>query len=181
MAKYIEGERIYLRPVKKSDYEELDALMDDWQVLADTGSVYPNTEKELEALIERCQDTNDRVWFVIIDKATNKIIGETGFLHIFYPWRTSDFTLELWDKSFWGKGIGKETAKLMFAYGFGFLNLHRLAVGVVEKNARAVKFWKSVGFREEGRQVQGYYSDGAYSDFVMMYLLEDDCRENRLS
>lgn len=176
MAKYLEGDRVYLRTLKKSDLEELDSLMDDRETLALTGSVYPNTEKELEEGIERCQSTDSRVWFAIVDKNTHRIIGETGFLRIFMPWRTSDFTLEIWNKDYWGKGIGREVATLMFDYGFNYLNLHRLAIGVVEKNARALRFWERVGFKEEGRQKEGYYSEGRYSDFVMMYLLEDEYR-----
>jgi len=179
MAKYIEGKRIYLRTLKKSDLEELDLLMDDWKIMALTGSIYPNTEKELDESIERCQNTESRIWFGIIDKESNRIIGETGFLRMFTPWRTSDFTLEIWNNEYWGKGIGKEVAELMFEYGFNYLNFHRLSIGVVEKNERAIKFWKNVGFAEEGRQREGFFSDGKYSDFIMMSLLEDDYRSKK--
>lgn len=176
MSKYLEGEKIYLRTIRPGDFEELYELMDDSRVLRMTGSVYPNTEKALRESIERSQSTDSRIWFVIVDKATDRIIGETGFLRIFMAWRTSDFSLEIWNREYWGKGIGKEVAGLMFDYGFNYLNFHRLAIGVVEKNHRAMKFWKTVGFIEEGRQVQGFFSEGEYSDFVMMYLLEDDYR-----
>ncbi len=95
------------------------------------------------------------------------------------PWRTTDFTLEIWDQQYWGQGYGKEVAALMFEYGFDYLNFHRLAIGVVEKNERAMKFWKSIGFQEEGRQIEGFFSAGVYSDFIMMYLLENKYREQR--
>lgn len=175
----MEGKRIILRTVKKADLEELDSITDDWKIMSLTGSVHPNTEKELADGIERCQDTESRIWFVIVDKQTNKIIGETGFLRIFMPWRTSDFTLEIWNKDYWGKGIGKEVSDLMFEYGFNYLNLHRLAIGVVEKNEKAIKFWKKIGFIEEGKQIQGFFSEGVYSDFIMMYYLEDHYRANK--
>lgn len=72
MAKFLEGNRVILRTLKKSDLEELDSIMDDWKILALTGRVYPNTEKPLEDGIERCQNTDSRIWFVIIDKETKK-------------------------------------------------------------------------------------------------------------
>ena len=181
MAKYLESKRIYLRTLKKTDIDELDSIMNDWQTQVLTGSVYPNTETELEEAIDRCQRTDSRVWFAVIDKKTHKIIGETGFLRIFMPWRTTDLTIEIWDKNYWGKGYGKEIASLMFEYGFNYLNLHRMAIGVVEKNERAIKFWKSIGFKEEGRQIDGFYSEAKYSDFIMLYILEDDYRRNRFS
>lgn len=179
MPKYLEGERIFLRTFNRGDLLELNELMDDRGTLVLTGMVFPNTEKELEEAYERCQRTDTRVWFVIVDKEKNRIIGETGFLRIFMPWRTTDFTLEIWDRGYWGKGYGKEVAALMFEYGFDYLNFHRISIGVVEKNERAMKFWKSVGFKEEGRQIEGFFSEGEYSDFVMMYLLEKDYREKK--
>ncbi|PKK88541.1 MAG: GNAT family N-acetyltransferase [Candidatus Wallbacteria bacterium HGW-Wallbacteria-1] len=177
MAKYLEGEKIFLRTIRPEDFEELYEIMNDCNVLRLTGSVYPNTEKKIRECIELSQNIDSRIWFVIVDKETDKIIGETGFLRIFMPWRTSDYSLEIWNKEYWGKGIGREVAGLMFDYGFNYLNFHRLAIGVVEKNQRAMRFWKSVGFIEEGRQVQGFFSEGEYSDFVMMYFLEDDYRK----
>ncbi|HPH96091.1 MAG TPA: GNAT family protein [Anaerolineaceae bacterium] len=179
MGKYLEGQRIYLRPYKKTDFAALDALLDDRGIQILTGSVYPISEKELEERIERCQKIDDQIWFVVIDKETDQIIGETGFLRIFMPWRTTDFSLEIWNKNFWGKGYGKEVAGLMFDYGFNFLNFHRMSIGVVEKNERAMRFWKSIGFKEEGRQIEGFFSEGVYSDFVMMAILENDYRANK--
>jgi diamine N-acetyltransferase len=179
MPKYLEGKRIFLRTIQRSDLMELNELMDDRGTLVLTGSVFPNTEKELEEFYERCQSTDTRVWFVIVEKEKNRIIGETGFLRIFMPWRTTEFSLEIWDHEYWGKGYGKEVAALMFDYGFDYLNFHRMAIGVVEKNGRAMKFWKSIGFKEEGRQIDGFYSEGEYSDFVMMYLLENDYRQKK--
>lgn len=177
MAVYLKDKRVYLRTLKRSDLNELDTLMDDRNIQVLTGSVYPNTQKGMEDFIEKCQIIGSRIWFAIIDNESNKLIGETGFLRIFMPWRTSDFTLEIWNKNYWNKGYGKETAHLMLDYGFNFLNFHRIAIGVVEKNTRAMKFWQSIGFKEEGRQIEGFYSEGEYSDFIMMYLLEDDYRK----
>jgi len=109
MARYLEGKRLYLRTFRKADVEELDELMDDWPTQVMTGSVYPNTEKELEEAIDRWQRTDSRIWFAVIDKETNKIIGETGFLRIFMPWRTTDITIEIWDKKYWGKDMGRNS------------------------------------------------------------------------
>lgn len=139
-----------------------------------TGEVYPMTEEELYGFYERCQKTDNRIWFLIIDKATGKIIGETGLLRIFMPWRTSDFSMVIWDKAFWGAGYGKEAAKLMMDYAFNALNLNRLAIGVVGFNNRGLRFWNSIGFKEEGRQIEGYFCRGEYSDFIMMSLLKRD-------
>jgi RimJ/RimL family protein N-acetyltransferase len=177
MSSFLETERISLRTIGKADLVMLTALMSNREIGILSGEVYPITEKEMDDFFERTQKTEDRVWFVIEDKKTKEIIGETGFLRIFMPWRTSDYSLMIWNRNYWGIGYGKEISKEMLNYGFNYLNLHRIAIGVVENNKRAMKFWKSIGFIEEGKQKDGFFSEGRYSDFVMMYMLENDFRK----
>ena len=156
----------------------MSVLVQDREIDKLTGYVYPKTEKSWEDYYERNQNLDDRVWLLIVDKETGKIIGETGFIRIFMPWRIADFSLVIWDRSFWGKGYGKETSQLMFDYGFNHLNLNRLAIGVVGFNENGLRFWKSIGFVEEGKQNDGNFCNGRYSDFIMMYLLEKDYRKS---
>jgi len=61
-------------------------------------------------------------------------------------------------------------------YAFGYLNMHRVSLGVVGFNRRALRFYEKVGFKQEGIQRDGYYHDHAYHDFVMMSILEDEFR-----
>ncbi len=174
MNAFLKSERIELRTIQRADLPLLMELMSDREIGLLAGEVHPMTEKGYEAFYERCQKTEDRIWFLIVDRKTNKIIGETGFLRIFMPWRISDYSLVIWDRNYWDAGYGQETAKLMLDYGFNYLNFNRLAIGVVGFNVRGLKFWKRVGFKEEGRQVDGYFCKGVYSDFIMMYLLQKD-------
>lgn len=176
MGIFIKGKRIVLKTVGKQDLAELENLMSDREIGELTGEVHPATQRATEEFYEKCQRTDERIWFLIVDVQTGKIIGETGFLRIFAPWRTADFSLVIWDRSFWRKGYAKETAALMLDYGFNGLNFHRLAIGVADFNADGLKFWKSIGFKEEGRLIDGYFCRGEYRDFIMMYMLEDDYR-----
>jgi RimJ/RimL family protein N-acetyltransferase len=178
MGAFLKGNRIVLRTLRREDLKELASLMADREIGELTGEVYPLTEKEMDGFYEKCQKTDDRIWFLIIDAETDKIIGETGFLRIFTPWRTADYSLMIYDRAYWNKGFGKEAAALMLDYGFNALNFHRLAIGVVGFNGPALKFWKSIGFNEEGRQKDGYFCRGKYHDFIMMSLLESDYRKN---
>ena len=176
MKGFIEGKRIVLRALRKDDLEKLLHLMNNKEICDLTGEVYPTTEGEINEYYDRLQRTDNRISFVVIDKETNEIIGETGLLRIFAPWRTADLSIIIWDKKYWGKGYGKEIAKLIMDYAFNDINIHRLAIGVVGFNGNAIKFWKSVGFKEEGKQIEGYFKNGKYSDFIMMYILEDEHR-----
>ncbi len=176
MSVFFEGKKVRLRSIKKEDLPRLQNLMGEPETRRLVGEVFPVTEGGMEKFYQDCQETKDRIWMVIEDRETQRLVGETGFLRIFYPWRTADFSLILWDRRYQGQGYGRETAHLMLEYGFNTLNLHRVAIGVPAINKRGVAFWKSLGFREEGRQIEGFFSDGVFSDFVMMFLLEGDYR-----
>src|SRR5659263_561824 len=177
MNKFLEGNRIYLRPVEKEDLRIFPEWINDKEIQSLTGEVYPMTEKGFEEFYEGTQKTEDRIWFVIVDKEKNIVIGETGFLRIFNPWRTADLSIIIGKKEYWGKGIGKEVANLMLEYGFNNLNFHRLVIGVVGFNEIGLKFLESIGFIKEGTQREGYFHNGKYSDFIMMSLLEDEYRK----
>jgi hypothetical protein len=64
-----------------------------------------------------------------------------------------------------------EVAKLMLDYAFEHQNFHRVAIGVVGFNTKALNFYKPIGFQREGVQRDGYYYEHRYHDFVMMSLL----------
>ncbi|WP_225969063.1 GNAT family N-acetyltransferase [Treponema pedis] len=68
----------------------------------------------------------------------------------------------------------------MLDYGFNSLNFHRIAIGVVGLNERGLRFWKGIGFKEEGKQKDGFFNNGEYSDFIMMYLLEEEYRRTKI-
>ena len=82
-------------------------------------------------------------------------------------------TVVIGEKSAWGKGYGTEAGRLLLDLAFERLGFHRVSVGVVAFNRRALRFWRGLGFRKEGVQRDGYLCDGEYSDFVMMSILED--------
>ena len=108
---------------------------------------------------------------------SDRVIGEGGFLRIYHPWRSSDISIILGEKSAWGKGYGSEAMALMLDYGFGHLNLHRISLGVFDFNEAAIRFYEKTGFKREGVQRGGYYYDSAYHDIILMSILEDEYRE----
>jgi len=174
---FLEGKKVRLRSLMKEDLPRLQRLMGDRETREMAGEVYLVTEKGMQEFYDKFQETSNRIWLIIEDRETQKIIGETGFLRIFFPWKTADYSLILWDRSYRGKGYGREAAELMPDYGFNTINLHRVAIGVVVWNEGGIGFWKNIGFREEGRQIDGFLSGGKFADFVMLSLLEDDYRE----
>ena len=134
------------------------------------------SKAEAEAFYERVRNDEHRVWFIVALQENDRPIGEAGLLRMFPAWRTTDLTIILGEKDAWGQGYGTDAIHLLLDYAFGYLSFHRVAIGVVGFNERALRFYEKVGFKREGIQRDGYYYDHQYADFVMMSILEDEYR-----
>lgn len=173
---FLIGERVCLRPLENDDLVYIRKWTNDPEIRRLTGEVKPMSQVRGDEFFERVRSDRDREWFIIVVKENGKAIGETGLLRMFHAWRTTDLSIIIGEKEEWGKGYGTEAIKLLLDYAFGCLNFHRIAVGVVGFNERALRFYEAVGFEREGIQRDGYYHDHEYHDFVMMSLLEDEFR-----
>jgi diamine N-acetyltransferase len=177
---FLVGDHVYLRPTESEDLPFICRWANDPEIRKLTGEVLPMSMKKAAEFLEKIQEDKERVWFTVVLKENDRIIGETGLLRMFYPWRTTDLTLIIGEKDCWGKGYGTEAILLLLDYAFGYLNFHRVAVGVVGFNEKALQFYQKVGFKKEGIQRDGYYHNFEYHDFVMMSILEDEFQELNL-
>ena len=170
------GRRVCLRPLARQDLIYLRKWLEDAEIRGLIGEVASMSEADAEKFLEKVRADTERAWFVVVVKESNKVIGEAGLLRMDRAWRTTDISVIIWERQEWGKGYGSEALLLLLDYAFGHLKFHRVAIGVVSFNERALRFWERAGFRQEGVQRDGYYHDGKYHDFVMMSILEDEFR-----
>jgi len=168
------GKRVYLRPFSKNDLPYVQKWSNDSEIRRLTGEVAPMSRNEAEKFYRQLSTDKNRAWFVIVLKRGNRVIGEAGLLRMFRPWRCTDMSIIIGEKDVWEKGYGTEAGHLLLNYAFERLGFHRVAVGVVGFNERALRFWEGLGFKKEGVQRDGYYCDNKHSDFVMMSILEDE-------
>jgi RimJ/RimL family protein N-acetyltransferase len=175
---FLKGDRVYLRPVEPDDLAMIRKWVNDVELRGLIGSVHSMDRSGTEEWFKNLREDKNRIWFVVCLSENDRLIGEAGLLRVFYPWRTADLSLIIGEKDAWGKGYGTEAVHLLMDYAFGYLNLHRLAIGVVGFNERALRFWEKAGFKQEGIQRDGYFHGHKYSDFVMMSVLEDEYRDS---
>jgi diamine N-acetyltransferase len=172
------GERILLRPFSKRDLPHIQRWSTDAELRKLIGRVAPMSEAEAERFYKDLRVDKDRIWFVIVLKRNNRVIGEAGLLRMFRPWRNTDMTIIIGEKDAWGKGYGTEAGHLLLDYAFNRLGFHRISIGVVGFNKRALRFWESLGFKKEGVERDEYFYDNVYSDGIMMSILENEFRKN---
>jgi RimJ/RimL family protein N-acetyltransferase len=170
------GRRVFLRPFSEDDMRYVQKWSNDSEIRRLTGEIAPMSRQEAEEFYKHLRADKDRVWFAVVLKRGNRVIGKVGLLRMFRPWRCTDMSIIIGEKNTWGKGYGTEAGRLLLKYAFEQLKFHRVSIGVVGFNDRAIRFWKSLGFKKEGIQRDGYYCDDEFSGFVMMSILEDEYR-----
>lgn len=76
-----------------------------------------------------------------------------------------------WERS---KGHTKGIMNLIIDFCFNQLGMNRLWLLVLDDNTKAIKAYKSVGFKKEGVQRQAIFRDGKYHDYQMYSLLKGE-------
>lgn len=169
---FLESKHVYLRTFEDGDEDFFIKWYNDKETRGKIGEILPTSKMQAENIIKR--NGKDSIWFAIVCKDNNNVIGETGLLRMFPAWRTTDLTIIIPDKENQGKEYGTEAINLLMDYAFGYLAYNRISIGVVGFNTSALGFYKKVGFKQEGIQEQGYYYNYNYYDFVMMRILKDE-------
>ncbi len=84
------------------------------------------------------------------------------------------YTLGLFVPDLRGHGLGKEITRLVLAWAFGELGVHRVELEVLAGNTRAIRCYRACGFRQEGiRREAELYPDG-WKDFILMAVLQPE-------
>src|SRR3990170_8209556 len=165
---FIAGKKLYLRGLERSDLAgDYFQWLNDLEVtkFMDSG-VFPNTPEKMEEFYRNTALSNNNVIFAIIDIESEKHIGNIKLGPISWISRVSPLGIMIGDKDFWGKDYGYESIKLVLDYAFKRLNLHKVTLGVVEKNEAALAVYKKAGFRVEGHAKSQFYHNGGYCDSI---------------
>lgn len=73
------------------------------------------------------------------------------------------------DKNYWGKGIAKETIRLVMGYAFQTLNLSRISLIVASENRAAIKAYEHNQFKVEQVEKNGlHYGERLYDKVIMV-------------
>ncbi|MDI9459477.1 MAG: GNAT family protein, partial [Bacillota bacterium] len=78
------------------------------------------------------------------------------------------------DEEYQNKGFGTDAMKILIRLCFNQLNLYKVGLNVLSYNERALKVYRRLGFKEEGRLRQERFVDGAYHDLIIMGLLREE-------
>jgi len=172
----LRGERVLLRGPRDSDIEdrlrhpidpeEEDGYGSAWRREWD-GRPY-HTREHLAAA--RRPEPGEYRWAV---EHNGGCIGGAG-LRVDAGQHRATYSVGLFVAALRGQGLGREITRLVVAWGFGGLGLHRIELEVLAFNTRAIRCYLACGFRQEGvRREAELYPDGR-KDLISMGLLRSE-------
>ncbi len=178
----LRGKNVLLRPVRRTDLANFLKWFNDPEVTQYLSMYLPMTEMGEEKYIEDLGSTRARTDAPLVIEAIvgseTKPIGTVGLHNINNKDRNASFGIAIGEKEYWSKGLGTEAARLIVAYGFGELNLHRINSSALGFNERSIRMHLAVGFVQEGRQRDAIFKKGSYTDMVVFGLLESEWRQS---
>jgi|SRR5580692_1533231 RimJ/RimL family protein N-acetyltransferase len=178
----LKGKNVFLRAVRSDDLPRLCEFNNDLAVELSVGGSPP-----MPQTLERMQSEfngsvakggRDGTWFAI--ETEGVLIGQCG-LHGLTEQKgiahSCDIGITIGDRSYWGRGLGREAVKLLLEYAFQYWNMQRVGLKTHSGNERAIRCYKACGFTEEGRLRRREWNDGHYVDSVFMSILREEWEE----
>ncbi len=181
----IEGERVRLRRLERTDLPALHRWMNDRDVMAwarfspDHMVSLSALEKDFEK--ELTGEDRERATFVIEERASGRPLGwctaRTGDRkHV-----NANLGIGLGEKEFWGKGYGTEAVGLLLEVVFDQQAWHRAELYTLAENLRAIRSAEKVGFRRCAEERESAFYNGAYHNVIEMELLRSEWEARKAS
>jgi RimJ/RimL family protein N-acetyltransferase/nitroreductase len=168
--KRVEGNRVYLSPIRVDDAELYLKWMNDPAVAVNFGfahRLFSLAQEEAELV-----ELSGRWTFAIVEKGSDRLLGNVFFMDMDHVYRIAEVGVFIGEAADRGKGYGGEALSLLLSYGFDFLDLHNILLHVHEDNQAAIKCYKKLGFRDCGRRTEAVYKNGKRVDMLSMELLK---------
>ena len=132
------------------------------------------TKEMAKEYIKMVADSSSHQVFAIVDKASQKHIGNISLQAIDTKARNAEFAILIGEPSVYGKGVGEEAGKLLLCYGFDELGLHRIYCGTSSNNLGMQKLAGKLGMKQEGLRRDSLLKNGEFADIIEYGILEDE-------
>ena len=172
---FLEGKRLYLRPIESSDIPALCRYINDPEVRCYLSNNYPISLLAEQKYTEKKMEMSDsEVILAICLKKGDRFIGVMGLHKIDYINRTATTGAMIGEKSEWNKGYGQEAKNLLLTYAFNTLNLRKISSAAIAANKRSIQHNIKCGYKLEGVMKKEFFKSGRYYDKVILSVFKSD-------
>lgn len=172
----LETKRLTIRPIQPDDKNEVFEYRSDRETNQYQGWI-PETLSDVVTFIENVSKEIDvpETWFqfIIIEKATQKIIGDLGIHFTGVENRQAEIGFTL-SRHFQNKGYATEAVKRVIDFLFNDLGKHRIIASIDPANKNSVRLVERLGFRKEAHFVESLLINGQWVDDLIYAMIEKD-------
>ena len=172
----LESDTFYLRNISLDDCNEnYLSWMNDSEINKFLESRFTvHTIDSLKDFVISMNNSNNNILFAIVDKESDKHIGNIKLGDIHPVHKYADIGLVIGDKNYWGRGIATNAINLVSKYAFDILNLRKVFAGVYEKNIGSIKAFEKCGFKKAYTKKDTYFFDDQYIDAFVFELYNEN-------
>lgn len=174
----LQDERVLLRPLEESDYENLLPFALNERGLWFYSLVRPEGEDGLRNYMDiafREKAAGREFPFIVFDKKENTYAGCTRFYDINLPYKTIQLGYTWYGKKFQGTGLNKHCKFLLLQFAFEVLALERFELRADARNERSIAAMKSIGCKVDGILRKNMPTvEGGRRDSIVLSILKDE-------
>ncbi len=104
----------------------------------------------------------------------DKILGLISLTGVDYMNQSAELHIMIGDSENQGKGMGTFAVKEILNHAFNNMNLHRVELGVLESNTRAIHLYEKCGFVKEGLKRDYIYKNGKFENLYIYSCLKEE-------
>jgi RimJ/RimL family protein N-acetyltransferase len=157
------GERLYLRPFKPEEAEQVSRwMLQDTEIYFPQGRWTPNPVS-YGYVHKKIAKSKPPEWlrFAIVLRENDELIGANGLAALDWRHMTGETESEIFKPEYRSKGYGTEAKHLLLEYAFQVLNLHMVFSWVSEANPRSAAAIRKQGYRDCGYLAwEDFHKDG---------------------
>ena len=175
----LEDERVLLRPLEESDYENLLPFALNEPTLWKYSLVQAAGEDGLRNYMQIALGEKQKGLeypFIVFDKKENAYAGSTRFYDINLPYKTIQLGYTWYGKKFQGTGLNKHCKFLLLEFVFEKLALERFELRADARNERSIAAMKSIGCKVDGilRSNMPTAEGDVRRDSIVLSILRDE-------
>lgn len=169
----LRGDKVRLTAMTEADLPVLAAWYEDTDLRRrfDAVAAAPRSAREIGRWLEERETAQNGFVFAIRPADGDALLGALELDGILWTQRNAGLSLVLGDRASWGRGLASEAMRLVMAFAFDELNLHRLQLTVFASNERAIRLYEHLGFVREGTFREFLLRDGRTEDMLLYGLL----------
>ena len=146
----IRGEKVFLRPIRPSDFPNSPPGAATGKSPATSGANTPHAWKSTRSGTAGCiSDRHSQHWRFPPTTTSSSVTSN---------WTTSPGAAATRScasgsarRAYWDQGFGTDAVRTLVEYAFRSMRLSRVYLRVFTSNVRAIRCYEKVGFRKEGR------------------------------